>query len=186
MFQVEIRSHPVKIELPDLGLLDGVVATQVLSAMKVAAERLRSAHVRFALAGALAVGAHGYPRASKDVDFLVGDEAFTVHEGGVITINPAVPIRVGNVAVDPISIGPGEAHLLEAVERAKVSSGIPILPIEALVYMKLKSPRAKDEADVVELLKAGIDAKAVRRYLADHAPDLAERLDRAVAKAASE
>jgi hypothetical protein len=52
--------------------------------------------------------------------------------------------------------------------------------------MKLKSPRAKDEADVVELLKAGIDSKVVGMYLKDHAPELAERFARALEKAAAE
>src|SRR5438105_4029645 len=139
MFQVQIRSHHVKIELPDLSLLNGVVAPQVLAAMKAAAEKLQSSGIRYALAGALAVGAHGYPRASKDVDFVVGEEAFTLHEGGILTVNPNVPVRVGDVAVDPISVGPNEHHLLEAVERADTSLGIRILPVEALIYMKLKS-----------------------------------------------
>lgn len=176
----------MRVDLPDLSLLDGVVAPQVLAAMTAAAEKLHSSGIRYALAGALAVGAHGYPRASKDVDFVVGDEAFIVHGGGVVTVHPDVPVRVGDVAVDPISIGQTELHLLEAVKQAKKSRGIPILPVEALVYMKLKSPRAKDEADVVELLKAGIDPKSVERYLADHAPDLTDRLARAIERAAAE
>lgn len=186
MFQVQIRSRPVKVEWPDVSLLEGVVAPQVLSAMRAAAEKLGASGIRHALAGALAVGAYGYPRVSKDVELVVGDEAFVVHGGGLVTIHPGVPVRVGDVAVDPISIGPNEGHLMEAVERAKVSSGIRILPVEALVYMKLKSPRAKDEADVVELLKAGMDAKAVGRYIADHAPDLGDRFARAVERASSE
>ncbi len=176
----------MRIDLPNLGLLDGVVAPQVLAAMKAAAEKLHSSGIRYALAGALAVGAHGYPRASKDVDFVVGDEAFIFHEGGIVTVHPDVPIRVGDVAVDPISVGPNEPHLLEAVERAMNSGGIPILPVDALVYMKLKSPRAKDEADVVELLKAGIDSRAIERYIADHAPGLRDRFVKAMERAAAE
>src|SRR5438094_7685607 len=54
MFQVQIRSHPLRVDLPDLGLLDGVVAPQVLAAMKAAAEKLHSSGIRYALAGALA------------------------------------------------------------------------------------------------------------------------------------
>lgn len=176
----------MRVDLPDLSLLDGVVAPEVLAAMKAAAEKLASSGIRYALAGALAVGAHGYPRASKDVDFLVGDEAFIVHGGGIVTVHPDVPIRVGAVAVDPISVGPDELHLMEAVERAKHSRGIPILPVEALLYMKLKSPRAKDEADVVELLKAGIDPEGIERYIAHHAPDLTVRFAKAKERAAAE
>jgi hypothetical protein len=186
MFRVEIRSHRMGAERPDLSLLRGVVSEQVLAALRTAAERLSAAKVRHALAGALAVGAHGYPRASKDIDFVVGDEAFKSHAGGVVTIHPDVPIRVGNVAVDPISVGPDEAHLLDAIESAPRSDGIPVLPIEALVYMKVKSPRRKDSADVVELLKAGIDGEKVSAYLSKHAPALLAKFDQLAAEAESE
>lgn len=173
-------------ERPDLSLLDGVVADRVLEALRTAAGQLKSSGVPHALAGALAVGAHGYPRASKDVDFAVGPEAFITHAGGVITINPGVPIRVGDVAVDPISVGPEEPHLLEAIKSAPRSQGIPVLPIEALVYMKLNSPRRKDAVDVVELLKAGVDVKRVAGYLAQHAPALSEKLRQLAAEAEAE
>jgi hypothetical protein len=43
----------------------------------------------------LGIGAHGYPRATKVVDFLVGDEAFQQHAGGLISITAGVPIQVG-------------------------------------------------------------------------------------------
>ena len=131
----------------------------------------------------LAVGAHGYPRASRDVDFVVGNEAFTFHDGGVVTVNPEVPVRVGSIAVDPISVGPDEPHLLEALRRAPVSGGIRILPIEALVYMKLRSPRRKDAADVVELVKAGADTARVAEYLASFAPDLTAKFQALVMEA---
>jgi hypothetical protein len=34
-----------------------------------------------------------------------------------------------------------------------------------LVYLKLKSPRLKDRADVVELVNAGLELEGVRQYL---------------------
>ena len=64
------------VKVPDLALLDGVVAPEILAAMRSASAQLTQAGIPHALAGALAVGAWGYPRASKDVNFLVGDEAF--------------------------------------------------------------------------------------------------------------
>lgn len=165
----------MKSDRPDLSLLNGVVAAEILDAMRAASVKLESAGIRYALAGALAVGAHGYPRASKDVDFVVGEEAFTVHSGGIVTINPDVPIRVGEVVVDPISVGPDEPYLLQAIQEAPISLGIPVLSIEGLVYMKLKSSRRKDLADIVELVKAGIDAQKVGGYLAKHAPNLIDK-----------
>jgi hypothetical protein len=186
MFQVQIRSRDVKSDLPDLSLLNGVVATQILDAMRAAAAKLEAAGIRHALAGALAVGAYGYPRASKDVDFVVGDEAFTTHEGGIVTVNPEVPIRVGEIVVDPICIGPNEPHLVQALVQAPISSGIRILPIDGLVYMKLKSPRRKDAADIVELVKAGIDVAKVTAYLTEHAPNLVDKFTALVHEAEAE
>ena len=171
---------------PDISLLTGVVSPEILNAMRAAAAKLESSGIRYALAGALAVGAHGYPRASKDVDFVVGDGAFTLHDGGIVTVNPEIPIRVGHITVDPISIGPDEPHLMDALQRAPVSGGIPILPIEALVYMKLKSPRRKDAADVVELAKAGVDTVLIANYLASFAPDLTDKFKTLVAEAEAE
>lgn len=48
---------------------------------------------------------------------------------------------------------------------------IPIVPITAVVYTKLKAGRQKDIADIVELLKRGkIDIVAMDRHLGKHAP----------------
>jgi len=173
-------------QFPDLSLLSGVVAPEILDAMRTAATKLESSGIRYALAGALAVGAHGYPRASKDVHFLVGDEAFSLHDNGIVTVNPEVPIRVGQVAVDPISIGPDETYLLEAIRQAPVSGGIRILPIEALVYMKLKSPRRKDTADVVELVKAGVDTARIADYLCRYSPSLSAKFATLISEAEAE
>jgi hypothetical protein len=55
-----------------------------------------------------------------------------------------------------------------------------VVPIEALVYMKLKARRRRDMVDVVELVKAGTDAKRVRGYLARHDQDLLPAFDELV------
>lgn len=88
-----------------------------------------------------------------------------------------MPILVGDVPVDPLSIGADERHLVASVEVATRSDGIPILPLPALVYLKLKSPRRRDAADVVDLLRVAADPASVRSYLATHAPDLLARYD---------
>jgi hypothetical protein len=178
-----LKKPPRPTHLPDLSLLDGVVAPPILDALRVASRQLTSIGVRHALVGGLAIGAHGHPRATKDVGFLVGDEAFAHHAGGLVTIAPGVPVQVGDVAVDPISIAPGESYLDEAVAHPDLSCGIPIAPIEALFYLKLKSPRRKDAADIVELVKEGVATALVRRYLDRVAPDLIEKFDMLVSEA---
>src|SRR4051812_7295339 len=71
---------------PDLERLRGVVAPEGLHAAGVAPRMPREAGVPPALAGGMAVGAHGSPRTTDDVDFLVGDEAFVIHSGGLVTL----------------------------------------------------------------------------------------------------
>lgn len=171
---------------PDLALLEDVVHPTIIQAAKTAAAAYANAGVPHALAGALAVGAWGYPRHSKDVDFFVGDEAFEMHGGGLITLAPGVPISIGKIAVDSLSATPEEPFMRDAITRAQVKDGIPILPIEALIYLKLKSPRRKDSVDVVELVKAGIDVALVRGWLGQNAPAMMRRFDGLVREAEEE
>ena len=167
---------------PDASLLEGVVAAEVLGAMKVASAALRRAGVRHVVVGGLAVGANGFPRATKDVDFLVGDEAFEHHAGGLVTLRPGVPFQVNRVAVDFIGTEAGEGFLAAALE-AEAGSMIEGPP---LIYMKLKSPCHRDRTDVIELIKAGLDVDRCRDYLSDHAPSFVAEFDDAVRRARAE
>jgi hypothetical protein len=53
---------------------------------------------------------------------------------------------------------------------------VPIASLEALVYLTLQSPRRRDDADVVELLRVNA-TDPVRRYLESHAPELLDTFD---------
>lgn len=176
-------------ELPDLKLARNAVAPEIIEAAALASQRLREAEIPHALAGGLAVSAHGYPRTTDDVDFLVGDEAFVKHEGGFVTLKLPL-IAIGKVRVDFVSIDESrdeERQLRPAMEGAPVSNGVPIVPLPALVYMKLKAGRQKDTADLVELLKRGrVDLEAMDQYLAEYAPDQLRRWERVKEIAARE
>ena len=140
------------------------------AALKTAAQ-LTHLNIRYALAGGLAVGAYGYVRATTDVDFLVGEEAFE-HHGAIVTFKAGVPIEVAGIRIDylsPLSLG---AQLEMVLDNPPSSEGISIVPIEVLIYMKLVAKRRKDQLDVVELVKAGADVKWVEAYLAQYATDL--------------
>jgi hypothetical protein len=154
----------------------------VLDAWRIAADALLRAGIRHIVIGGLAVGANGYPRATKDVDFLVGDDAFKHHEGGLVTMNPALPIEVNGVAIDYLSPRSDEAHLAEALAQPFNS----IIDAPRLVYMKLKASRLRDRTDVVELIKRGLDVDACRAYLTAHAPALLPGFDDAAAHAIAE
>jgi intracellular sulfur oxidation DsrE/DsrF family protein len=112
----------------------------------------------------------------------VGDEAFEHHPGGFVTMKPGVPIQVNGVAIDLLSVQADEDHLATALDAPMGS----VIGAPQLVYLKLKSPRLKDLADVVELLKAGVDIQACRRYLAAHASDLVAKFEDSVVRAAAE
>jgi hypothetical protein len=167
---------------PDPSRLAGVVAPEVLEAMRSASAALTRAGVRHVVVGGLAVGANGFPRATKDVDFLVGGEAFEHHAGGLVTLRPGVPFQVNQVAIDFIAADAEEPFLAVALE-AEPGSMIDGPP---LVYLKLKSPRHKDRTDVIELIKAGLDIDECRAYLSAHAPSLVALFDEAVERAARE
>jgi hypothetical protein len=167
---------------PDPGLLDDVVAQKVLDAWRVASQALVRAGVRHVVVGGLAVGANGYPRATKDVDFLVGDDAFVHHGGGIVTMNPALPIQVNGVPIDYLSPKTDEAHLADALAESPGS----FVDAPRLVYMKLKASRMRDRGDVVGLINAGMDVDACRAYLVANAAELVPDFDTLVAKAAAE
>ena len=158
-----------------------VVSEKVINAMDRASKALKRAGVPYALAGGLAVGVHGYVRATKDADFLVGDEAFKKMAGGLLVLREGLPFSVAGVPVDMIGVEEGEGHLRSVVGKLSKKRGIPVVPLEALIYMKLKAYRRQDKLDVVELLKVNHeDVGSVREYIATEAPEHSDRLEKLV------
>jgi hypothetical protein len=91
-----------------------------------------------------------------------------------------VPIQVGGVAIDLLSASANNRE--DALENPG-SIGVPVAPLPVLIYLKLKSPRPKDQADVMELIRLGIERDAIRADLVARSLELVERWDRAVAEA---
>jgi hypothetical protein len=161
------------------------VAPRVREAAVKTAAQLNDLGIRYALAGGLAVGAHGYIRATVDVDFLVGEEAFE-HQGSLVAFKAGVPIEVDGIRIDylsPVSLG---SQLEEVLDHPPMNEGLAIVPIEVLIYMKLAAKRRKDLVDVIELVKAGADVKRVRDYLRQYASDLIPSLEELVNEALAE
>jgi len=172
----DVEKHFAQIPRRAAGLVSledvfAFVAPQIRDAAQAVARQLESLQVRYALAGGLAVGAHGYVRATKDVDFLVGEEAFE-HRGMLVTFKAGVPIQVGTVSIDYLSGTALGLPVDDILKNPPRSDGMPVVPIEVLVQMKLIARRRQDQLDVVELLKAGANARALRAYLGQQAPDL--------------
>jgi hypothetical protein len=119
------------------------------------------------------------------VDFLVGEEAFE-HHGVLVTFRPGVPIEVDGVRIDylsPVALGPQLEDVLDDPSR---SQGLAVVPLEALIYMKLRARRRQDLLDVVELINAGADVRRVRRYLEQYGGDLVAMFDELVEEALHE
>jgi len=118
---------------------------KIRSAARRASAELTKAGIVHAICGGLAVGHYGYPRMTVDVDFAVGDDAFNHHPGGLVTLKIPI-ISVDGVPVDFVSA---------PFEAAGELDGVPVVSLQTLVEMKLGAGRAKDIADVVELIKRG-------------------------------
>lgn len=157
-----------------LHALDGVVAADVLATAEEVSRRLAALGVPHALVGGLAVGVHGHPRATRDVDFLVGKEAFSqVFPLLVYRDELSEVVRIGVVDLLAVPSNRPSLHLALALPGA---GELPVIPVEALVMMKLDAHRPQDRADVIALLRLGMDIAELRAFLADHAPDLLTRL----------
>jgi hypothetical protein len=146
------------------------------SAAQDASARLTAAGIDHRLIGGLAVAVHGYVRATRDIDFLLSDEAFVEHEGGVVTLHPEVPLRIHGATVDAIPLHGSEIDAGIFDENAVVVDGVPVATAAAVVYLKLRASRRRDLHDVRELIAAGLDVEAVAKWLDAQDPALAERL----------
>lgn len=147
----------------------GSVGKTLSAAERVAEEVSREftgQGIRHAIVGGLAVAAHGYPRSTADVDLLVLDSSRV--QGHPIGI-PGVGFVRDGIPVDVLFIGATEGFLREAVLSGE---GVPpVLPLPALIYLKLKASRAKDFGDVVELLKVDTGRiEPAREWLVRYTP----------------
>jgi hypothetical protein len=160
--------------------LRGVVADNVLDVVEAVAEvlRNRSDHetasgihrtqepVRFALCGALAVSAHGYVRATRNVDFLVSDEAFEVQGRMVLMRFPIVSFK--GVSINFVRSDEVTDKELRVSTADEV---VPIVSPEVLAYMKLKAGRMRDTNDLFELVRLGkLDGDRILKWLDAKAP----------------
>jgi hypothetical protein len=105
-----------------------------------------------------------------------------IREPRLVTMRPEIPFQVNGVAVDLLSPDDDE-EFLEATLAAPPGSMMEAAP---LVYMKLKSPRRKDQVDVIEMIKGGIDTRRCREYLAAHAAAFVTAFDECVSQADQE
>jgi hypothetical protein len=134
--------------------------------------------IRHALVGAL--GANAYrdrPRTTEDIDFLVGDEAFEAHPGGLVTLRVAV-IEFDGIEIDQVPLTEALRVVEDGLRRAHVSEGVPIATVDTIVIMKLLAGRTQDLADIEAIISSGVDREMLRDAVRKAAPERMEMLER--------
>jgi hypothetical protein len=146
-------------------------------AVREVSRMLAAAGVRHALVGALAANAYrNRPRTTEDIDFLVGDEAFERHPEGFVTMRVPV-VEFDGIDVDQVPLGAALRAVADGLDRAVVSEGVPIAPIDTVVIMKLIAGRTQDLADVEAILTSGADRELLRAAVQRAVPDRADMLE---------
>ena len=147
-------------------------------AVREVSRMLAEAGIRHALVGAL--GANAYrtrPRTTEDIDFLVGEEAFEKHDPGFVTLRVPV-IEFDGIDIDQVPLTDALRVVEDGLDRATVSEGVPIAPVDTIVIMKLLAGRTQDLADVEAIVASGANRDDLRAAVVRAIPDRVETLDR--------
>jgi hypothetical protein len=162
-----------------LDALQEVVSPAILRRAGEISRLLRELEIPHVLIGGLAVGLHGYPRATADVDFLVGQAAFA-------STSPIQVFReelrdLARVGETDIMSVPGKYPGL--VDELRLEDDVPVISLRGLVLLKLDANRARDRDDVRALLEHSPEqVRPVRDYLLAQAPELISRLAEILAR----
>lgn len=163
---------------------------------------LDQAQIPYAIGGALALGQHGYLRATTDVDVILTREGLAKLKSRALGLgyvekfpgSKGLRDTENNVTVDVLIAGdyPGDGKpkaiaFPDPAEVAVAAGGMRFLPLGKLVELKLASGmsalhRAKDIGDVVELIRV---AKLPRELGAQLHPDVRAKYDELWLAAAS-
>jgi hypothetical protein len=147
-----------------------VVAPQVLLDAIRIGELLTELKVPYVLIGGLAVGLNGHPRATKDVDYMVGPEAFQMTEP-ILVYREELKEQVAMGVIDLLAVPTHYPFLAEQLRLPSIGD-VPVIAVEPLVLLKLDANRPQDRADVAKLVDAGASVVAIRNYLDAKAPEL--------------
>lgn len=158
--------------------LKEVVSPTLLRHAGEVSRLLRELEIPHVLIGGLAVGVHGHPRATRDVDFLVGPEAFA----------STSPILVYRDEIKDIAVV-GETDVMSVPDKypgladeLRLEDDLPVISLRGLVLLKLDANRVRDREDVRALLARAPDqVRDVRDYLLEQAPELISRLGEVLA-----
>jgi hypothetical protein len=171
-------------------------------------DALEQARARYAIIGAVAMGAHGAERYTQDIDVLVAAddlERVVANLSGTMTEigreparGPAKQVRLRSkrartaraIDVDLLAVDAVEAWALETAVRGRAfDRRVDVASTEAVVLMKLRAylsdPESdeglKHKADAMRILRiTNVDVPSLRRFVKSHAA-LAAELERVLA-----
>jgi hypothetical protein len=147
-------------------------------AVREVSKMFSKAGIRHALVGALAANAYrNRPRTTEDIAFLVGDEAFERQPGGFVTMRVPV-VEFDGIDIDQVPLTEALRVVEDGLNRAHVSDGVPIAPVDTIVIMKLLAGRTQDLADIEAMVDSGADRDLLRAAVRQAAPDRADLLER--------
>jgi hypothetical protein len=86
----------------------------------------------------------------------------------------------------PIALRDAGQDFEKEIDAPILTEGIPIVGAEALVLLKLHAWRRRDQEDVIQLLRRGLDDRPIRKYIAEVDPDMVARFERLLAAADEE
>jgi len=148
----------------------------LVAAAQLAALALNRINVRYALCGGLAVAAHGFERATKDIDFLVAAEDIAAIDqalapegwfptGATITFPDGMTLHrrmrmEGKrfMLLDLLVQPPGSTWLEQRKIGRLDGAMVWLVTREALIEMKRKAGRPQDLVDIGTLEEMGDDA----------------------------
>jgi hypothetical protein len=87
-------------------------------------------------------------------------------------------IEFDGIDVDQVPLTEALRVVEDGLERAVVSDGVPIAPVDVIVVMKLIAGRTQDLADVEAIVGSGADREFLRAAVRKSAPDRADMLER--------
>jgi hypothetical protein len=166
---------------------DSAIAEKVVRTAHAFDLKMKDSNTRYVIIGGLAAGVWGRPRATKDVDVLilrqdVKDVGDTRSLGEVYGIT----VKIGDegIPVDILFPDKHEDFLIEAIRKpAALIDGLPVIDINAFVYLKMKAARRRDENDIMDLASEGADTIKIADYLRRNAPDKVEDFTQLVEEA---
>lgn len=147
------------------------LSTELVVALYESHGVLHDLKVPHVLVGGIAACFHGDERTTKDVDYLVDEKDAFDTNTTVVTFKPGVPINISGVRIDYLTMNDFpdvvKIAMVECLEDSrKHPTELHVVPLEVLIFMKLKAGRAKDIAAVVELVKGGhVDVDAVADFM---------------------